>query len=317
VGLIDNAINRDLEAQKAEHDAALKKGQLGLEEANNTFSAHRQIFKDDVSALDSARTSLHEWAAAKMAEAAAKTSEPMAKARLLQGVAAINEAEQARKDKRIDAGTENYVKLGHLRVEESKVALEALKAKNGPTTFVAHGFYSTDPVPEPDLKAWRDEHGEIQTMRSSANTLVSFLRDFTPGKLLPSAELGRAQQAALALLPQMNNSEGVTRFTDTDKRMWEEISKNPATFANLSSSVREQQMGKINGLIESLAQAHLRKSARLGIHRDARVSDEEAGEVSATGQATPAQGARRVLRDTTTGKMYVRNPDGSAGEEIR
>ena len=80
VGIIQNAIGRDLEAQKAEHEIRLRKGQLAVDSATSIYTLHRQLARDDIAAADASKATALELAKNQVDLATARASSPLAKA---------------------------------------------------------------------------------------------------------------------------------------------------------------------------------------------------------------------------------------------
>ena len=66
VGIINQAIDRDIEAQKSEHMLRLQKGQQAVEGAKNLYAMGHQMFQDDVAANAAAHSTALELAINKM-----------------------------------------------------------------------------------------------------------------------------------------------------------------------------------------------------------------------------------------------------------
>lgn len=110
VGIIENAIGRDLEAQKAEHQIRMRKGQMAVDSATSIYALHRQLAADDIGATDAAKATAMELAKNQIEIATARASSPLAKA---QGQALV--AQLSQKRDAFDAATkqrsfDNYVK---------------------------------------------------------------------------------------------------------------------------------------------------------------------------------------------------------------
>ena len=80
VGIIQNAIGRDLEAQKAEHEIRLRKGQLAVDSATSIYTLHRQLARDDIASADASKATALEIAKNQVDLATARASSPLAKA---------------------------------------------------------------------------------------------------------------------------------------------------------------------------------------------------------------------------------------------
>jgi hypothetical protein len=117
VGIIENAVTRDLEAQRAEHELRLRKGQLALESATSIYSLHRQMTQDDLAATSSSKATALELAKAQVDLAAAKIGSPMAKQQAM-----MLSAQLGQKAQQLDAETkqrsfENYLKREELGIK--------------------------------------------------------------------------------------------------------------------------------------------------------------------------------------------------------
>jgi len=80
VGIIENAIGRDLEAQKAEHEIRLRKGQMAIDSATSIYTLKRQLAQDDIAASDASAATALEIAKNQVDLATARASSPLAKA---------------------------------------------------------------------------------------------------------------------------------------------------------------------------------------------------------------------------------------------
>ena len=94
--LISKQIDQSIEAQKASHELALRKGQAGVQSAENLYSMHRQMTQDDIAADSAARGTLLELTKNRVDIAAAKAGSPMAKANLSALAARLAEEKQAK-----------------------------------------------------------------------------------------------------------------------------------------------------------------------------------------------------------------------------
>ncbi len=97
---LDNAITRDLEAQKAEHTIRLQRGKAAVEGYQTHYSMARELTNDEQAAFNLAKSSAKEDAALQLEKAAATAAEPIARQNAL---AAAAGARQAAKKNRLDA----------------------------------------------------------------------------------------------------------------------------------------------------------------------------------------------------------------------
>lgn len=77
--LLNQAIDRDLEAQKAEHTLALQNGKAAIEGAQSIYALTREAAGDDIAASASAKAAMLERADLQMKQIMASTQSPLAK----------------------------------------------------------------------------------------------------------------------------------------------------------------------------------------------------------------------------------------------
>lgn len=82
--LLNQFIDRDIDAQKAESDASMRKAGAGVTAAQNLYSMQRQATGDDIAAHAAAKASMFEIADLKLKEIAASAMAPAAKAKALE-----------------------------------------------------------------------------------------------------------------------------------------------------------------------------------------------------------------------------------------
>ena len=82
--LLNQAVDRDLDAQKAEHEIRLRKGQAAMEQARTMYGMQRQISDDALQAHNAAKTSALASVDAQLAKTIAGLKDPQAKANLEQ-----------------------------------------------------------------------------------------------------------------------------------------------------------------------------------------------------------------------------------------
>lgn len=79
-GMMTQAIDRDIDAQKAEHEIRLKKGQQSIDAAQSLYSMMHSRLGDDRAAMAAAHAAAYQRAAMQLEQAAAKYASPMAQA---------------------------------------------------------------------------------------------------------------------------------------------------------------------------------------------------------------------------------------------
>jgi hypothetical protein len=123
VALLNQAIDRDLEAQKAEHTLRLQKGESALRAAQNMYSMQRQATQDDIAALSASKAAAWEVAENKLKAQMAGTSNQAALAQQQQLLAAI----QAERVKHLDdvqkRTFDQTIQSGQLGVQRGQLAV--------------------------------------------------------------------------------------------------------------------------------------------------------------------------------------------------
>lgn len=126
-GLIQQAVDRDLDAQKAEHEFRLKKGQSALESATSLYGLHRQRAADDIAASAAAKGTALELAKNQIDLAEARASDPAAKAKLQMLSAQVAKSVQDQDATVKQRGFDNSIKAGQLRNDTIRANAEAAK----------------------------------------------------------------------------------------------------------------------------------------------------------------------------------------------
>lgn len=94
-GIIQQSIDRDLDAQKTEHTLRMQQGQSALDSATQLYSLHRQMGLDDIAANAAAKGTALDLAKAQVGLAEAQTANPIAKAALQKLHAQLDQQQQA------------------------------------------------------------------------------------------------------------------------------------------------------------------------------------------------------------------------------
>lgn len=130
-GMIDAAINRDLEAQKTEHEFRMKKGQQAIDSATSLYGMHRQQSQDDATADAAAQGTALALVQNQLAQAKARSSSPLAKANADLLMAKIGERGQAVDAEAKQRLFENHIKQQHADTERMRAEAEANKTHPG------------------------------------------------------------------------------------------------------------------------------------------------------------------------------------------
>lgn len=111
-GMLQQAIDRDVEAQKVELSARLQKGRAAVEGAQSMYAQAREHFQDEGAAMAAAKASAYELAKNQFEQLTASAAAPAAKAQAQMAIAGIdakvadlkNEASEKEAKSRIEAG---------------------------------------------------------------------------------------------------------------------------------------------------------------------------------------------------------------------
>ncbi len=126
--MLGQAIDRDVEAQKAEANARLKKGESALAGAQTAYGMHRQMFQDDLAATAAAKATSIELAQNKLAQITSTYASPEAK----QKGALLNTQLEQSKQKFIQEAQTHSVDNAYKKAETYKAYKEGDKAGAGP-----------------------------------------------------------------------------------------------------------------------------------------------------------------------------------------
>lgn len=126
--LLDKAIDRDIDAQKAQTEASLRKGGRQIDAAQSFYSAARQATGDEFAAHDASKAMALEQVANQAAMLEARTQAPEAKAALGKTIAAIHASAAQLKTQAGQRTFDNSIKAGHLANESAEVSNKAAAA---------------------------------------------------------------------------------------------------------------------------------------------------------------------------------------------
>src|SRR5512137_325025 len=228
VGIIENAIGRDLEAQKAEHQIRMRKGQMAVDSATSIYALHRQLAQDDIGATDAAKATAMELAKNQIEIATARASSPLAKA---QGQALL--AQLIQKRDAFDAATKQRAFDNYLKREDTETRrIAALKesASQVGRDFVAPG-YKLQPGAAPkaeELGKWRDALAEKRNTDVATQKLKALIdkSSFVPG----SSESAQAQSLISDLKISYKNMAALGALSGEDYALVEASIPDPTSF---------------------------------------------------------------------------------------
>lgn len=220
-GMLQQAIDRDLEAQKSEHEIRLKKGAMGVEGAKSFYTMAHQASQDDLAAMDLSRAMALDGAANKAAQLEAGTAEPMAKARLGAVRSALLAQAGEHKAKAQQSMFDNQIKAGTLAVQQ-----QAASAKAG--------------MPADQVKQVTEIEEREREIRQSGQRLTDLIKAYgTQEKLEPGveAEMNQAINGMIIASAKMQDREGVVREPD-EVRERKSLGFEPGFFQRGASAIK-------------------------------------------------------------------------------
>lgn len=201
VGLINQFIDRDLDAQKSQTQLRLRQGEQNLASATQLYGLHRQMSQDDISANLAAKGTALDLAKSQVDIAAAKSMEPMAKSRLLELSGALDVAKKQSDDAAKQRGFDNSIKRMNAETDRMRAVNEGARAAAGANakTFVAPGFElrpGATPKQE-ELGKWREAKGAADDIKNKTAQLKKMIED---GKLTRTDALAGENRATAEAL---------------------------------------------------------------------------------------------------------------------
>ena len=205
--MLNNAIDRDIEAQKAQVAANTAKANAKVQSAQTLFSMARQAAGDDLAAADLAKASALELAAARGEKLMASTNEPAAKAKLQQVTASLHAAAAERKTAAGQRIFDNSIKAGHLNNESREVmAREA-----------AAGMKGAD---KDTVKTVQEVEERSRGLEQKGQELIKLIEQYgTQEKMTPGIE-ARMNQAINSMVvdaAKLADKDGVVRDADEQR----------------------------------------------------------------------------------------------------
>lgn len=292
VGIIENAIGRDLEAQKAEHQIRMRKGQMAVDSATSIYTLHRQLAQDDIGATDAAKATAMELAKNQIEVATARASSPLAKA---QGQALI--AQLSKKRDAFDAATkqnsfDNYIKREDM--ETRRIAAQRERTSQAGRDFVAPG-YKLQPGAAPkteELGKWRDALAEKRNTDIATRKLKDLIdkSSFTPG----GSESAQAQSLISDLKISYKNMAALGALSGEDYALVEASIPDPTSFRGHFTPDKTLK-SRLDQFAKTAENKLNNKASVLGIIRDEEAEAQSGGAQTATGK---------------NGEKYRKRPDG-------
>lgn len=182
--LLNQQIDRDLDAQKSEHELRLRKGQSAVDSAQNAYSLARQATQDDIAANAAARGTMLDLADNQVKLAAAKFASPQAKANLSALSARI-----AKEKMESDATVHQRLVDNHIKQQHANAATMSAEA----SLLAAGREKSTGAAAQSALLATIQT--EESTIQKQGEQLLKLLDTYGTGELQSPGVEAKMRQA--------------------------------------------------------------------------------------------------------------------------
>lgn len=229
--MLNDAVNRDLDAQKAEHELRLKKGGAKLNAAQNFYAMARDIAGDELAATDLAHAAALQAVVAKGKSLMAQTKDAEAKARLAAMIASIEQGAAAR-------AAAAWEKAADRQIEREKIAAAAGKGQGA--------------------KEVRDAVSTYRTMKGTVDELKGLIGDTNVVTEKVGSRAARMETLAGDLLLQVKEAEKLGALDKGSVAVAEQIIGDPTATFTLDST-------KIAKLDQLLKQAERRAASAAAV----------------------------------------------------
>lgn len=235
-GMLNQAIDRDIDAQKSEHDLRLRKGQQAVAAATSMYGLHHQTLQDDIAARAAAKATADEIAASQVKQITSAAGGPMASAVAQQLNAKLLEDAAKNHQEAGQKTYENRIKQQLANAESTKAAAVAA-TKGAPAVPLTGGIQALDRyeaawkkgggltggitkhVPGTDAKALEDLAGadsvaiatQLNGGKNPKRAFVDKVQEDLLGHPGESIESGNRKHAELRrMLQEANSKAGVS-----------------------------------------------------------------------------------------------------------
>ncbi len=237
--MMNQAIDRDLEAQKAEHTIRLQKGKASIDAAQSAYAMERQRFGDDAAASSAAKASLLGLAENELKKIAAGSAGPAAQAQA-QALAGQLQVQKGQ--------LENQIANTAFDNNTSRMAAEAQRAAAGQKA-------AGTPA---EAKAIREAVANHSTMSSTVGRLEHLIGDTNAVTEKVGARAEEMKTLAGSLLLQVKTAEGLGALDAGAIKVAEQIIGDPnATFTLDATKIAKLRalLGQSKLKVESMAGA--------------------------------------------------------------
>lgn len=314
VGVIDNAINRDVEAQKATHAAQFQKAQMGMQAAQTMYGIHRDALKDDEAATLAAKDSAFAVAQNKADLAAAATSSPQYQQALMKLKADIQGKREALRAQMAATSYKRGMDEREMALKESEADTKAreAQAKMGAEGYVAPGW-ELAPGAHPEKEELATFRKGL-AVREELNGITSQLRDLANAHGVGGLLAGEDAKKATLL-----HNQGVLKL----KEMAALRALNPSDIPFLEGQLPDPTTLKANTLTSNRTLGDLydlfdeQTDARLSANSHAIGVRPAKGKPRASPSSPPGAGARPgVVYQNEKGQKIRLNSSGTAWEVV-
>ncbi len=240
--MLNQAIDRDIDAQKSEHDLRLRKGQASVNAATSAYGLHRQAIQDDVAARAAAKATLDDLSIAKVKQITAAAGGPMAQANGNELIARL-EADKATNHQKIAQQTfDNSVKGSLAAAEIEKDRVVAGAKGNGINPAEAKELHAAEASTQNSLDLINKIRGTLKDTNSPI-----------PGKTALNQNVG-AQAADLdttttSLVLELKNAAKLGAISGTDADLLKSLIGDPkAIFTN--ESTKRAKLDALEGILK-------------------------------------------------------------------
>lgn len=246
VGIIDNAISRDVDVQKTQHEMKLKKGQIGLESAQTQYGMFRQQGLDDQAATAAARDAALATVETRLKQAEATAASPLAKNQAQMGLATIM---QKRKENAAAMGQrafENNLKTSELKIKQQEADTAAAKAA------AAGSATGKEPLPEAELSkitnipTSMDSLGKMYTAYKAAGPTG---KNDTFGRNYEFVKSAKGSSLAAGIMPAAKENTGMVHdIMDAAPGLATPLDKGRTWFQGSAEAMIQNHENQINVL---------------------------------------------------------------------
>jgi hypothetical protein len=224
--MMNQAIDRDIEAQKAQHELRLKKGTQKLQAAQTYYDMARQAGHDDIAATELAKAAALDAAALRAEKIVAATNEPIAKAKG-QAFAAALRGGAIDKTKMAEQQTfENRVKNQQLNI-----AATAASAKGGLSEGERKSVGDV-------TSAAKDALGLIDSIEGTLKATQSAIPGKTAFNQHVGSDAARLDTDTAQLVVKMKDINKLGQIGPGDKALLEEAIGDPKAVFSLEGTKR-------------------------------------------------------------------------------